>query len=77
MQSVSGAGMIGQWEAGCHRTLTRITHTHSYVIHTNRKERETALVEGGGWREGGKWKRCLSHWDVLFPHEVSEVITSF
>lgn len=22
MQSVSGAGMIGQWETGCHRTLT-------------------------------------------------------
>lgn len=50
MQSVSGAGMIGQWEAGCHQTLTLIEY-----IHTPRKEQERNW--GGGW---GQWKSKVS-----------------
>lgn len=37
MQSVSGAGMIGQWEASCHRTLR--AHTHRARMHSE-AERE-------------------------------------
>ena len=38
MWSVSAAGMIGQWEAGCHRTLT----------HSERSRRETR--RWGQWK---------------------------
>ena len=75
MQSVSGAGMIGQWEAGCHWTLTQhITHTHKHV-HTLTEHKHTLgqkKREGDSSRSGKA--RCLVQRDVLFPHEV---ITSF
>lgn len=59
MPSVSAAGMIGQWEVGCHQTLTLTTHTLIEVKHTHgSKGAGLQLVRG---REGGRqWKSKVS-----------------
>lgn len=53
MKSMCGAGMIGQWEAGCHWNYAQYTHTH------------TRSWRGKG---GDGKARCVGHWDILFSH---------
>ncbi len=55
MRSVSGAGMIGQREAGCHRTLTLIEYTHTHTLRKKKEEEEKDKNWGGG-----QWKSKVS-----------------